>query len=74
MPYISDEDYKRIQHLLPSENPDLRAMEQGIYALNGRIRALSALPWDGPSPEWLSLMRQHKRLLADYHEAGGKRL
>lgn len=55
----------------PAPRPDLRIMEQEIYALNRRIRAV---PGDEVTDEWLALMAKHRRLLERYHRAGGRRL
>jgi hypothetical protein len=69
MPFITDEDYAQVRGLL-TRSP-LREMEEDIYALNRRIRAL---PDDAPEHEWRAMKKRHDQMLAAYRSAGGTNL
>lgn len=75
MPYITASEFKMVRHLIephrPSNDTELLRLERDIFALNKQIKAL---PDEGPTPTWHALIETHRRMLAAYRAAGGKRL
>ena len=74
MPYVSKRQYERLERQITPKAPvnkaEVVALEEEIFALNKRIRAL---PGSEPNPEWLALMEKHSRLVEAYHQAGGRK-
>lgn len=55
---------------LPQVRSEASRLEDEIYALNRKIRAL---PGAEPTPEWRQLKDEHARLVHRYRQAGGRK-